>query len=475
MRGLIVVVAVVGCSNHRREPGAGSAQLVPPPPPKAAVTHPTDRLVERGVCVAPGAWAGKWDGARPLDDANPFAHRGPTRVTITDKLHLSEGVGAAGYQVDLVVDGNVAYAEKTSTKTRTAMALETGARSELTITEGVAVAACFDAQGALHLWRILDASGQGIQTTHEEDAVVLQRVPMRPPPPPPKGFIVLAEDDHPFRIALTPTEVIWSTADDGMPAMSAIRAVPRKGGAMRELASGIPFIHDLVVRGDYVYFAGQEAVGRVPLAGGKVETLVDGVTAMNLALDDKTLAFGDLETVQVVPVAGGKPRAIYAAKDADIAALAIDGGALYVAVRPMSLEQPGTLERVSPASGAATRLAKITVCGDDIVTTGGGSLLVGTCEGTIMRIGEQGGVSQVAKELQDVAGIAVSGGTVVYALGAGRGIIGAVTGGKPRTLVEGEFDPEQLVIDPAEPKTVYVLDRGIDLDNPHGRIGTVAL
>src|SRR5436309_13057354 len=46
-----------------------------------AASYSADHLVDRSVCVAPPAagWTGKWDGARPFDNANPYAHRGPTR------------------------------------------------------------------------------------------------------------------------------------------------------------------------------------------------------------------------------------------------------------------------------------------------------------------------------------------------------------------------------------------------------------
>jgi hypothetical protein len=474
MRAWIVLVVVTGCSDHRRH------EPPPPPAPKPVVSYRADRLVDRSVCVSPPAagWAGKWDGARPFDNANPLAHRGPTRVTITgtrDKLHISEGVGAAGYQLDVSVDGDIAHGENTSTSSHGAVSLETGERSEIVVTNEAAVAACFDRQGALHLWRILGASGQGIQTTHEEDEVVLDRVPVQPVAPPPAGFHVLADDDRPVHFGLTRDEVVWSSDNNGVPVISAIRAVPRKGGAVREVAKDIPFIKALVVHGDNVYFAGSSSIGRVPLAGGKPETIVGGINPMQLAVDDKLIAFESDGVVQVVPLAGGEPHTLYTAKDADIVGFVLDAGSIYVAVRPAALEQTGTVLRMPETGGGASVLAHVTMCGDNIAIAAA-SLLVPTCEGTIVRISMHGGGAQVvAKHITDVAYVAAAGSTIVFAVGAGNGVIGSVAGGKQGVVLHGDFDPQAIAIDPADPKTAYVLDRGLDLDNAHGRIGTIAL
>jgi hypothetical protein len=482
MRAWIVLLAVAGCSH--KEPNAkvekGSAVAPPTPPPVTATR--ADRLIDHMTCAPTpmpvGSWLGKWDGSRPFDNANPLAHRGPTRITITavgDKLHVAEGVGAAGYQVDLVVDpdGVVARGQSSHTKSGNAVSLDTGTTSPITVTTDVAIAACFDVHKALHYWRVLDESGTGVQSSHEEDEVVLAGVVVPPPVPPPVGFRMIAEDESLSQIALAPDDIVWSTAV-GVPAVSAIRAAPRKGGPMRELATGIPFVHDLVVRGDYVYFAGHESIGRVPLAGGKVETLVPDVTAMLLAVDDHVLAWADAnDAVNVAPVAGGTGKTVYQAKDAQIGALTLDGGAIYAALRPIALEAEGSVMRIS-TTGGATKLGRVTICGQTMLVVGGAPIL-GTCDGTIVRV--RGGVQTVARDLEDVDALAVAGNTLVFALGAGRGVVGAVplAGGKVRTVLQGQFDAKGLAIDPKDPKTVYVLDGGWNMDDPHGRIGAVQL
>lgn len=495
---IVVMVVVAGCSSHEQKHAkvehgsAGSAQA--PAAPVVIATR-ADRLVDRMTCApapAPATtWLGRWDGARPFDNANPFAHRGPTRITITaaaDKLHTAEGVGEAGYQVDLSLDadGIVARGQSSRTQTGNAIVVGSGGTAQvapITTTTEVAVAACFDAHHALHYWRVLDESGTGVQTTHEEDEVVLAFVPVPPPVPPPAGFRVIAEDENLERIALAGDDVVWSTAT-GMPAVSAIRAAPRKGGAMRELAKDIPYVHDIVVHGDWVYFAGHESIGRVPLAGGKVETLVPDVTAMLLAVDDRQIAWADSgDAVYVAPLAGGAGKLVFQAKDAQIGALAL-AGTTYAAIRPIKLEAAGTVVRIAtrgmsvsgltPITSGVSALGRATICGDSLLIVGGAPILA-TCDGTIVRM--TGGVQTLAKDLDDVDSLAVAGDTLVFALGAGRGVIGAVplAGGKVRTVLQGELDVKGLAIDPKDPKTVYVLDRGWNMDDPHGRIGAVQL
>ncbi len=123
-------------------------------------------------------WVGQWGGERPFDNAQPLAHRGPTQVTIAqagDQLSVSEGVGANAYTVAITLapDGIVASGQDHKTRTLNAVSLDTGKAAPMTIQTDVSLAACFDVHKALHMWRVMDASGTGIQATHEEDEVVL--------------------------------------------------------------------------------------------------------------------------------------------------------------------------------------------------------------------------------------------------------------------------------------------------------------
>ena len=187
MRAWILLV-VVGCSEHKEPPAKvekGSAVAVPQPPPApAAPATPADKLVDRMTCaptpVPADSWVGTWSGTRPFDDTNPMAHRGPTQVTITaagDKLHVSEGVGAAKYEADIAfaADNIVASGQDHKSRTLNALSAETGKTSPITVDIDLSLAACFDVHHALHMWRVLDTSGTGIQAMHEEDDVVLSK------------------------------------------------------------------------------------------------------------------------------------------------------------------------------------------------------------------------------------------------------------------------------------------------------------
>lgn len=105
-----IVLVVVGCAPHKQAPAMveqGSAKS--PAPAVVPVRTDADKLVDRTKCagspVPASSWLGRWDGTRPVDKSNSFAHIGPTRITITpagDKLHVAERT--ADYQVDLVLD-----------------------------------------------------------------------------------------------------------------------------------------------------------------------------------------------------------------------------------------------------------------------------------------------------------------------------------------------------------------------------------
>jgi hypothetical protein len=136
--------------------------------------------------VDPAAWGGRWNGTRPFDRSDPFLHRGPTSVRFdvvnATTLHVTEGVGAAGYEVDIHVDpdGMAARGETSSTVKGTAVHLDgksAGTTSPVTVATQVSVAACVTANGRLVLWRVLDTTGAGIDSRHERDEVELEHRP----------------------------------------------------------------------------------------------------------------------------------------------------------------------------------------------------------------------------------------------------------------------------------------------------------
>jgi hypothetical protein len=161
------------------------AKAVSPAKPARLPGHAGSRqLGEPCGPVATVSFASAWVGARPFDDADPMLHRGPTRVTLTTvdgKIHYSEGVGAAGIEVDLDVDPNYpnyALGKHESTKELRALSLDdkgAGNPSTMVITKIAELAICLDERDRLHVGRRLAASGPGIQAQDEADVVILER------------------------------------------------------------------------------------------------------------------------------------------------------------------------------------------------------------------------------------------------------------------------------------------------------------
>src|SRR5262249_35303727 len=85
--------------------------------------------------------------------------------------------------------------------------------------------------------------------------------------------------------------------------------IPKGGGTTQTLASGGGWGGAIAVKGDYLYGLGTGAgveVYRVPVAGGKVETLVSGQAARyaDIAVDDANVYWVDLSYSD--PWKGGK-------------------------------------------------------------------------------------------------------------------------------------------------------------------------
>ncbi len=501
MRGLALSLSLVATACTLKEDPRPVAAVAPapavapePPPQRRARSTAVDAQVDSSACsrapIDVAQWAGRWDGARPFDNANPFLHRGPTSVRITavdaGVLQLSEGVGAAGYQVELEVDPApfIARGEKLDERSAQAIAVgadlkPTGERPQISISKRVALAACMSPTGELVLWRALSTSGTGIQAQSEDDVVRLTRRPPAPVLPPPPGFTVLADQQKPDLLALAPDDVVWTSFVDGEGRVmeSAIRAMSRKGGAVRELVARVPYVHAIVVREGAVYYASHSHIGRVPLAGGPAETLVDDVVAMKLAVDAQRLVYVLTDDhVYVRSISGGEPRALYAApEDSQLAELALDGSAVYVVVNPISLREQSKVLRVPLKGGAPSTLATLQQCGDALLH--GGALYLGTCSGDLVRVAVSGGLTRLGHDEEPPASIAVAGSTLVYAAANGAGKVSAlpVAGGKPHALVEGDYYPDRVAVDPKEPRVAYVLDKGPMGDEPLGRIGTVAV
>jgi hypothetical protein len=94
-----------------------------------------------------------------------------------------------------------------------------------------------------------------------------------------------------------------------MSGYSAILRVPAAGGQVTPLATGLPFLSDLVVDDDYVYFSEQDGsnINRIPVGGGAPAFIASGTrfSYKSLALDATNLYWIDQVNVGRVAKAGG--------------------------------------------------------------------------------------------------------------------------------------------------------------------------
>lgn len=244
---------------------------------------------------------------------------------------------------------------------------------------------------------------------------------------------------------------------------------------MRELATGLDGVDAIVVHGEYVYFAADDMIGRIPLSGGKIEPIID-VGATELAIDDDHIAWVKYHTVYVASLSGEDRKRLYESDDT-ILAIALADDSLYVSTLP--LHRDGIVARVS-MSGAVNVLGRASFCTDNMVIVDGAAIL-GMCSGSIARVG--GGVKVLATDYLGVRVFAVAGNTLVFGVGGRHGMIGAMPlgGGDVRTVLHGKFEPAGLAVDPNDPSTLYVLDSGWAemhdsvADDQYGRVGAVRL
>ncbi len=125
--------------------------------------------------------------------------------------------------------------------------------------------------------------------------------------------------------------VYWMTNFD------AILAVPAAGGAVRVVASGLPFLSAFVVDGSSVYFSEQDSgdIERMPLSGGTATTLALGARGSYniLAVDGANLFWIDQVEIGRVPITGGAVSFIVsgglAADPFFPASIALDAGSIY--------------------------------------------------------------------------------------------------------------------------------------------------
>lgn len=127
------------------------------------------------------------------------------------------------------------------------------------------------------------------------DAASIPAVPDAAPPttPPPAGTILATGPRHPFDVVVDETHVYWVTCEQ-FADLSTILRVPKSGGPYETLATYPLRIYNIAIDDGHVYapiwgddgIEGTGELGRVPLAGGAMEILIDDISWPYLAAVD---------------------------------------------------------------------------------------------------------------------------------------------------------------------------------------------
>jgi hypothetical protein len=174
----------------------------------------------------------------------------------------------------------------------------------------------------------------------------------------------------PFDLAVDGQFIYWvavgtSTADGFLADGSIGRAAKADGSGVLKLASDLSLPVSLALDATHVYFGetgaglGNPSVGlrRVPLAGGPVGKLVDGITVGPVAVDSAAVYYGTLTGSGTFEIAslqksGGNPRLLVSGLD-DISSLKLWGSTLYYVS-----ESDVTSINAVPAGGGAHRTVR---------------------------------------------------------------------------------------------------------------------
>ncbi|HXH94119.1 MAG TPA: hypothetical protein VNN25_21265 [Thermoanaerobaculia bacterium] len=174
----------------------------------------------------------------------------------------------------------------------------------------------------------------------------------------------------PFDLTVDGQFVYWlavgTSAGDGFLADGAIgRAAKADGSGVLKLASNLSLPVSLTLDATNVYYSetgaglGNPSVGlrRVPLAGGPISKLVDGIIVGPVAVDSATVYYGTLTgsgtfEIASLPKSGGNPRLLVSGLD-DISSLKLFGSTLYYVS-----ESDETSINAVPAAGGARRMVR---------------------------------------------------------------------------------------------------------------------
>jgi hypothetical protein len=144
--------------------------------------------------------------------------------------------------------------------------------------------------------------------------------------------LVLATATPTTSLELTDDQVIWSD-------YYTIYAVSKQGGPVRPLVdntSSDAFIDSIATGQDQVYFSSDNAIWKVPVAGGTPVMVVDvGDSCGGVRTDGDDLYYLSREYVYRVPISGGTPVRVfdgkpYASYGVDVLGFAVEAGRLVV-------------------------------------------------------------------------------------------------------------------------------------------------
>ncbi len=160
--------------------------------------------------------------------------------------------------------------------------------------------------------------------------------------------------------------------------------VPRDGSSPTTLVSGVPVISAVAMDATTVFWSTPNTVGdnctscpvsappqilSIPRAGGTVTTVLDGVDALALQLDETdvywaTQVAGDVPSPQTsigrVPKAGGVAVALVSLPDFVVTDFKIDGTTIYWGQSSLFDTAPTTLVSVAKSGGTPITLATLT-------------------------------------------------------------------------------------------------------------------
>ncbi|MEW6128691.1 MAG: C25 family cysteine peptidase [Acidobacteriota bacterium] len=178
-------------------------------------------------------------------------------------------------------------------------------------------------------------------------------------------------NQNPMGVAVDATNIYWLEQSSGE-----LKKMPKMGGAMTTLASGLSNPRLLVVNGDFLYFTEDTSpyrIGKIAISGGSITTLInvppdlqDSLGAKGLAVDGTYVYWTEgccgSGKVRKIPVGGGAATLLaQGVQGGNPKGLALDESFVYFVDWGCCCS--GGIHRVSKAGGAVTALGTGLLCG----------------------------------------------------------------------------------------------------------------